>query len=334
MLVALGASAAFLGCSSSSSPGTSFGGSSSGGTGGHAGTLGTGGHAGTISAGGTGGTGGTIGASGSVGVSGGGSTGVSGGGAGGATAGTGGASGGTGGAATGGGGAGGATGGTGGAATGGGGAGGGSGAIVTMCPGKTYTATATPGGVCAGNVQVPAVVGIANFDSGTAAGWGVYANGTGGTVTPTITTNAATPSAPGANGSAMALAYTVAGAAKGIRINDGYGMCQDVRTFTGLSFWAKGTVDAATTPTADFPVDANTLIITLGAEKSAQGGCTTGCLNVPDIRLTISSEWKLYEIPFNCFGDATVFDGYFNSILISEYGTNATFAIDEVSYYH
>ena len=281
MLVALGAPAAFLGCSSSTDSGTSFGGSTSGGTGG--------GHAGTTSAGGT--------------VSAGGTTSVGGGGAGGA-------------------------------ATGGGGAGGGSGAIVTMCPGKTYTPTTTPGGVCAGNVQVPAVAGIANFDSGTAAGWGVYANGTGGTVTPAITTNAATPSAPGANGSAMSLAYTVAGAAKGIRINDGYGMCQDVRTFTGLSFWAKGTVDAATTPTADFPVDANTLIITLGAEKSAQGGCTTGCSNVPDIRLTITSDWKLYEIPFNCFGDATVFDGYFNSILISEYGTNANFAIDEVSYYH
>ena len=53
----------------------------------------------------------------------------------------------------------------------------------------------------------------------------------------------------------------------------------------------------------------------------------------PDKRITISADWKEYRIPFDCFGDGLVFDGYYTNILFSAFGTNSTFAIDQVGYY-
>jgi hypothetical protein len=120
---------------------------------------------------------------------------------------------------------------------------------------------------------------------------------------------------------------------QGIKIQVGFGMqCQDVRTFTGLSFWAKGAVDAATQP---FPVDANTIVIQIGAETALLGGCQGGTCSAtpPDKRVVISSDWKEYRIPFDCFGDGKVFDGYYTNILFSAFGTSSNFAIDQVGYY-
>jgi hypothetical protein len=191
-----------------------------------------------------------------------------------------------------------------------------------------YTPSATPGAACA-TTAVPSVPLIANFEAaGVAPGWGVYPNVDGMTgFMPTT----ATPSAGGANGTAQALAFTVTGLTQGIKIQVGFGtQCQDVRTFTGLSFWAKGTIDAATVP---FAVDANTLVLLVGSEKSAQGGCTGTCSNAPDRRVTITADWQEYRIPFDCFGDGTGFDGYYTNILFNAFGTNSSFAIDQVGYY-
>ena len=91
-------------------------------------------------------------------------------------------------------------------------------------------------------------------------------------------------------------------------------------------------IDAATAP---FPVDANTLVLLLGSETSSQGGCTGASCSAaaPDKRVTITADWKQYEIPFDCFGTGTVFDGYYTNILFNAFGTNSNFAIDEVGYY-
>jgi hypothetical protein len=142
----------------------------------------------------------------------------------------------------------------------------------------------------------------------------------------------ATPSAGGANGTTKALSFAVTALTQGIKIQVGFGtQCQDVRTFSGLSFWAKGTIDAATVP---FAVDANTLVLFMGSENTAQGGCTTGCSTAPnDKRITIISDWKEYRIPFECFGNAMSFDGYYTNILINAFGTNSNFAIDQFGYY-
>jgi hypothetical protein len=131
----------------------------------------------------------------------------------------------------------------------------------------------------------------------------------------------------------MALNFTVAAVEQGIKLEVSFGtQCQDVRTFKGLSFWAKGTIDAATVP---FAVDANTLVIQVGSEKSVLGGCTgeTCAAAPPDKRVAISADWKEYRIPFDCFGDGKVFDGYYRNILFSAFGTNSAFSIDEVGYY-
>jgi hypothetical protein len=254
------------------------------------------------------------------------------------TAGTAAGGAGTAGSAIGGGGAGTAGSGTGGAGTAGsGGASGGSGggnsnpnAVVTTCGTQKYTPTATPGAACV-TKTVPAAALISNFEmAGVAAGWGVYPNVDAMTgFMPTT----ATPSAGGANATAMALSYVVTNLPQGIKLQVGFGtQCQDVRTFQGLSFWAKGTIDAATMP---FAVDANTLVIQVGSETSLLGGCMGGTCAAapPDKRITIAADWKEYRIPFDCFGDGMVFDGYYTSILFSAFGTNSNFAIDQVGYY-
>jgi hypothetical protein len=178
---------------------------------------------------------------------------------------------------------------------------------------------------------VPAAKLIASFETaGAAAGWGIYPNVDGMTgFMPTM----ATPSAGGANGTTMALNFTVTNLAQGIKVQVGFGtQCQDVRTFEGLSFWAKGTIDATTMP---YEVEANTLVLQLGSEKSLLGGCMgeTCAAAPPDKRIAITPEWKEYRIPFDCFGDGKVFDGYYTNILFNAFGSNAAFSIDEVGYY-
>jgi hypothetical protein len=223
-----------------------------------------------------------------------------------------------------------ATGGSGGSASGGSGGASNPNAVVTTCGAQKYTPSATPGAACV-TKAVPATPLIAAFETaGAAPGWGVYPNVDGMTG---FTPATATPSAGGANGTTMALSYVVTNLAQGIKLQVGFGtQCQDVRTFQGLSFWAKGTIDAATAP---FPVDANTIVIQVGSEKSLLGGCVgNGCSAAPpDKRITIAADWKEYRIPFDCFGDGLVFDGYYTNILFSAFGTNSSFAIDQVGYY-
>jgi hypothetical protein len=223
-----------------------------------------------------------------------------------------------------------ATAGSGGSASGGSGGASNPNAVVTTCGAQKYTPSATPGAACV-TKAVPATPLIAAFETaGAAPGWGVYPNVDGMTG---FTPATATPSAGGANGTTMALSYVVTNLAQGIKLQVGFStQCQDVRTFQGLSFWAKGTIDAATAP---FPVDANTIVIQVGSEKSLLGGCVgNGCSAAPpDKRITIAADWKEYRIPFDCFGDGLVFDGYYTNILFSAFGTNSSFAIDQVGYY-
>jgi len=221
----------------------------------------------------------------------------------------------------------------GGTANGGSGGGDNPNAVVSMCDPQKYTPTDTPGAACVTKV-VPAAKLISDFE-GAVAGWGIYRNMGTATDLTGVTPNTAPPtsSAGGANNTAKALAVTVAGVTQGIRIEVGYDtQCQDVRTFKGLSFWAKGTIDAATEP---YAVDANTIVLQIGSETSKLGGCTTGtCADAPpDKRITISADWKEYRIPFDCFGDGKVFDGYYRNILFNVFGTNSNFAIDQVGYY-
>lgn len=223
-------------------------------------------------------------------------------------------------------------GGSGGTAAGGGGAGG-SGPLppfIATCGGQKYTPTATPGAACVTTMVPPEQLIAAFEDQGAAPGWGVYPNVDGNIG---FTPNTATPSAGGANDTTQALAFKVVNLPQGIKIQVGFGtQCQDVRNFKGLSFWAKGTIEGATQP---FIVTANTLVIQLGAEKSSLGGCQgAGCSAAPpDKRITISSEWREYRVPFDCFGDGKLFDGYFTNILFNAFGPNSNFAIDEVGYY-
>lgn len=93
-----------------------------------------------------------------------------------------------------------------------------------------------------------------------------------------------------------------------------------------------GAIDPATEP---FPVDANTIVIQVGSETSLQGGCTgeTCSAAPPDKRITLATDWKEYRIPFDCFGDGMVFDGYYTNILFNAFGTNSAFSIDQVGYY-
>jgi len=224
------------------------------------------------------------------------------------------------------------SGGSGGGSAGGGGSGGASNpnAVVTTCGAQMYTPSATPGAACV-TKAVPATALVAAFETaGAAAGWGIYPNVDGMTG---FTPATATPSAGGANGTTMALNFAVTNLAQGIKLQVGFGtQCQDVRTFEGLSFWAKGTIDAATAP---FEVAANTIVIQVGSEKSILGGCVgDGCAAAPpDKRITIATDWKEYRIPFDCFGDGLVFDGYYTNILFSAFGTNSNFSIDQVGYY-
>jgi hypothetical protein len=201
---------------------------------------------------------------------------------------------------------------------------------VATCALQQYTPTATPGASCK-TKMVPEEQLIASFETaGPAPGWGVYPNIDGDIgFTPTT----ATPSKGGANGTTQALAFKVVSLPQGIKIQVGFGsQCQDVRTLKGLTFWAKGSIEGATQP---FIITANTLIVQLGSEKSLLGGCEgAGCSAAPpDKRVTISAEWREYRIPFDCFGDGKVFDGYFTNILFNAFGPNSSFAIDEVAYY-
>ncbi|HVY30708.1 MAG TPA: hypothetical protein VHB79_29315 [Polyangiaceae bacterium] len=201
---------------------------------------------------------------------------------------------------------------------------------IATCGNQKYTPTASPGAACKTTMVPPEQLISAFEDAGVAPGWGVYPN-VDGSIGFTPTT--ATPSAGGANDTAQSLAFKVVNLPQGIKIQVGFGtQCQDVRNFKGLSFWAKGTIEGATQP---FIVTANTLVIQLGSEKSTLGGCEgAGCSAAPpDKRITISSEWREYRVPFDCFGDAKVFDGYYTNVLFNAFGPNSNFAIDEVGYY-
>jgi hypothetical protein len=195
-----------------------------------------------------------------------------------------------------------------------------------------YTPTATPGAACVTKV-IPAAKLISDFEAaGVTAGWGVFPNVDGMTG---FVPNTATPSttAGGANGTTKSLGFAVTALTQGIKIQVGFGtQCQDVRSFQGLSFWAKGTIDAATAP---YAVDANTLVVQVGSETSLLGGCTGGTCSAapPDKRVTITAAWQEYRIPFNCLGNGMVFDGYYTNILFNAFGTNSNFAIDQVGYY-
>lgn len=201
---------------------------------------------------------------------------------------------------------------------------------VATCAPQKYTPTATPGAACE-TTFVPEVQLIAGFEGeGVAPGWGVYPNVDGKTG---FTPATATPAAGGANETTQALAFKVTNLQQGIKVQVGFGtQCQDVRTFKGISFWAKGNIDGATQP---FIVTANTLVVQLGGEKTLLGGCQgAGCVAAPpDKRVSISAEWREYRIPFDCFGDGKVFDGYYTTILFNAFGPNSNFAIDEVGYY-
>ncbi len=179
--------------------------------------------------------------------------------------------------------------------------------------------------------MVPEEQLIADFEDAAAApGWGVYPNMDGAIgFAPTT----ATPTQGGANGTKQALAFTVSSLPQGIKIQVGFGsQCQDVRTFKGITFWAKGRIDGATQP---FIVTANTLVVQLGSEKSLLGGCQGASCSAspPDKRVTISADWREYRIAFDCFGDGKVFDGYYTNILFNAFGPNSSFAIDELGYY-
>jgi hypothetical protein len=218
-----------------------------------------------------------------------------------------------------------ATGGAGAGTAGSGGSGGGNpNAVIAECGTQMYTPGAAAGAACTTTV-VPATPLIASFESG-AAGWHVYPENNAGFAPQT-----ATPAPGGANGTANALAFKVTNVDKGIRIQVDFGMqCQDVRTFKGLSFWAKGTVDKYD----PFTIPANTLVVYLNSEKTENGGCTSNCAAGPhDKRVPIEAGWKEYRIPFDCFGDATTFAGYYTRIWFDAMGSNSDFAIDEVGYY-
>ncbi len=86
---------------------------------------------------------------------------------------------------------------------------------------------------------------------------------------------------------------------------------------------------------------ANTLVVLLGTQKTvpvAEGGdCVVGtdplCYIHPDYQMTLTGDWREYRIPFDCFGDGSVFDGHVLSLLFHARGASFDFSIDEISFY-
>jgi hypothetical protein len=220
--------------------------------------------------------------------------------------------------------------------SGGSGGSGGSDAFIVTCGVQTYTPASPATGACA----APTVLkdaSISTFDDD-APGWGVYDNeGAGTTTTPSTYANGPlSPASPGANGSAKAIHY-LGGKdfAKGLRFHLGYGECQDVKAFQGISFWAKGTIAAETA--GGWGVAADTLVVQLGSQNSLPtnegGDCTESCYMHPDKRVTLTSDWREYRIPFDCFGDGKIFDGHLKSLLFVVRGATFDVSLDEVSFY-
>src|SRR5690606_21320224 len=106
----------------------------------------------------------------------------------------------------------------------------------------------------------------------------------------------------GADGSSGALVYAGSGFGPaavdfgpgGIRLAvDTIEACQDVSSYTGISFWAKGTIEA-TDEWGGIPAD--TVILFAVGSIADEGGTEV------DYRLTLSSSWTHHEIPFDDFG--------------------------------
>jgi hypothetical protein len=204
--------------------------------------------------------------------------------------------------------------GSGGAAAGTGGAAAGTGGTAA---GTGGTAAGT-GGTAAGTggaSTVDACAPFADFEDSD-DGFGVYAseNAAEGSLTKPVGGMlgglATNDTSEGADGTSGSLLYAGSGYDPSV-VDSGPGgirfaadlteACSDVTGLTGISFWAKGTIDA-TTEWGGVP--ANTLILYLVADVADEGGSQV------DFRQELTGTWTEYQIPFADFGaegyDATV----------------------------
>jgi hypothetical protein len=203
----------------------------------------------------------------------------------------------------------------------------------------TYTAASSSTGSGCSTVEVPGGAGINDFETTDKATWmRHYLQGSpAGTITdPSSFTdgdaagvNRVTSTA--ANGTTASIHYagsgwvgTGADGDDGIRVSSSFATCQDVRTYSGVSFWAKGTTAAST----DWGgIAANTVILFL----------SDGTTNIDTrVALTGGDTWTEYRVPFNCVGDTSMpskFEGYVKSFDIQIHAPTFDIALDEVSFY-
>lgn len=174
-------------------------------------------------------------------------------------------------------------------------------------PGAGGTVGATGGAGTGGGGTGDACAPFADFEDGD-DGFGVYAseNASEGSLTKPaggmlggLSTNDTTEGADGTSGSLLyaGSGYDPAEAEMGpggIRFAaDLTEACTDITGKTGISFWAKGTIDA----TSEWGgVPANTIILYLVADIDDEGGSQV------DFRQEITGAWTEYQIPFADFG--------------------------------
>ena len=141
-------------------------------------------------------------------------------------------------------------------------------------------------GACANRTRklTAADASIANFESGSLAGWYDYRD-----PTPNAALNPVALATPGAVNSAGAARLSGTGF-QGFGAGMGYGLgCWDATVFAGISFWAKGVSGTDNNIALQVAVPATHAV--------ADGGdCVANCFDHPSKRVVLTPDWKQYRV--------------------------------------
>ena len=154
----------------------------------------------------------------------------------------------------------------------------------------------------------------------------------GGAPTTPVTANSGHYAGTGANaptagGFGVGLQYNiVVDKANGI-------YCGDLSAFDGVSFWAKG--KAASTITTNFIVPSQNAVADGGDCDTTS---TSGCYNHPQVKLTLTTDWQQYAVPFaDAKGAgptaAKVVNNLVQGLLWLSGDKDWDFSLDEIAFY-
>jgi endo-1,4-beta-xylanase len=193
----------------------------------------------------------------------------------------------------------------------------------------TYTSTPTSApadgsgpSVCEG-ATAEASASVADFEDGSTSGWWDSYD-----ETPSATHAPLAPEAPGAQGTALALHFSGTGyAGWGANFGNTPG-CMDTSSFTGLSFYARGTSGAAN----ELNVIAQ---VPEALPLSAGGDCVEDCYSHPRTTITLTDEWTRYDLPFSQFqypgwGVETAYQGTLMGFAFESAGPDFDVWVDEL----